>query len=158
MVKGFWLAAAVFIILLVFLSGCTTAEQPAVQPDEPDKPQATTINCGTHPATTISGLHNILVTSNPPTLIWHELDEPDVRISFLAAFNASPPLSNIKQDSFVRIYRRPDSLNIFFIIHNKQGCVVTAQEMPWWQVQMWMQGRPTIPSKMKPEKKPGNAL
>ena len=87
-------------------------------------------------------LHRVLIEANPPTMKYIDL-ENDVSEQFIAAFNSSPPTSNVQKDSRVRLYQRLDAMSVFIVIATKNGCVITAQEMPKPQVMFWLHGRPT---------------
>mgnify|MGYP003658382554 CR=1 FL=1 len=152
MVKGFWIGFIILIIAL-FLMGCAT------DVEQEEKPQVTTINstCGDKPVSHIKGLHTVLVTSNPSYLTWEDI-KGDRRKQFLAAFNASPPVSNVPEDSLVRLYQRFDSLNFFIVITDKDSCIITTLQMPRPQVLLWLHGTPTVPRRLpipKPEKGSG---
>ena len=143
MVNGFWIGFVALIVALYFLAGCTG--EP-IKVEEKPAPVATISEakpaCGGKPLAHLDTLHRVLIRANPSSMTFVDL-KTEMSEQFIAAFNSSPPTSNVDKDSIVRLYQRPDALNIFIAIATKKGCVVTAQEMPRPQVIMWMQGRPT---------------
>ena len=151
MVKMFWLTVVTFFIVAYFLAGCAP-----VPPPEIAQPKKQPVFCGPAPAANLDGLHVVLVENNPSSLAYQDLNEPDEKAQFIAAFNASPPRSAISLDAIIRIYHRFDSINLLVVIADKRGCVRTAQEFPRPQVLLWLRGNPTVPSiiRKKPKSEP----
>lgn len=97
--------------------------------------------CGASPAQYFKGIHAIVQMRNPDA-DWVDLP-PDQAAQFIAAFNASPPVSDISLDASVRLYTKPGSDRYFMVIH-MDGCVKQLGEVPSQIIKDWIAGKPYV--------------
>lgn len=147
MIKGFWFTIVVFFIVAYFLAGCAGD----VKPESENTKAITIAECGPTPVGHRDKLHKVLVQTNPPYLTWEDVKESQ-REQFIAAFNASPPPSNVSSDAAIRLYSRYDSLSFFVVLSDPKGCIISTLQVPRGQVLLWLYGRPSVPRSMKKSK------
>ena len=120
----------ILVVAIVFLSSCTTIPE-----------EVTTVEkCSTG----LSMKEWVADTSerNPLLAVKHSLLKGDKVMTFMAAFNTTPPESSYDPDTIVIFVAPTDPRAVLGFV--KDGCMMSAHAYPLAVVSAWMKGKPVF--------------